>query len=447
MKMRIKLAIVLFVTILLFSLTFSTDAAAGASPEMTLDTKLRYMGDRGGGEVWVTLEGELASKFRERIDTDSYIHQSSGGFGDGTVSGAIGGGTSELSKYVELIEDRLEGEPEDDMPLENYQEIYKGMLIRRTGENQGANLVDTKGLIGSSTDSTSKIELKIEFKTENMVIDNDVLFSDAYVIYYALFGNLSGAGDYVCQDNFEIMIVGFSSYSTPDMAGDGELTHYRHPVGEYILYENSYNILEGRDNDRDTVQYQEFSFIQSPIILLIVALVLGIMTMIFPRYQANKNKKKKKLWLRVLVIVLFIVLVLLFIFGLDGLYIWSLGIIFAIVSAVISVGIYSLGWMKTEDLEDTKPESGADVKTDLHEQGIVFFEAGDYEEAKNRFGKALVKEPENEVIWNDLGYIFMKQERHQEALKCFNRALKIKPSYKAARTNLQQAMAELRKVQ
>ncbi len=445
MNMRIKLFAVLFGTMLLL-LIFSSIVATGTSPDMTLDTKLRYMGDRGGGELEVTLEGELARSFRQRIDNDIYIHQGISGYQDGTISGAISGGSTELSKYMEVIEDRLEGTyKEEEMPLEGYKGFYKGMSVWRKGQNQGVNVVDTEGLVGTTTDSTSKVYIKIELKSENMEVKDNVLLSDAYVIYYAFFGNLSGSGEVICQDNFEMMTVGFASYSSQEMGAGGELTHYRHPVGEYVLYQNSYNVLEGRNNDKDTIQYQEFSFVQSPIILLIIFLILGIMTLAFPRYQANKNKKKKVLWLRVLVIVLFIVLLLFLIFGLDGLFIWSLGIIFAILSAVISAGVYSLGWVKTQDLEDTKSEQGLGTKTGMHEQGMVFYEAGDYEEAKTCFGKALVDEPENEVIWNDLGYIFMKQERYQEALKCFNRALKVKPSYKAARANLQQAIAERRK--
>jgi tetratricopeptide (TPR) repeat protein len=411
------------------------------------------MGDKGGGEIEVTLVGDLASKLRQKIDSDVYVHQGSvSGYLDGKVLGAITGGDTELSKYAETIEDRLEGTSENpnDITPDGYDEFFKGIEVERTGQDQGVNVIDTEGLIGTSTDSTSKLIITIELKSENIDAKKSNLLTDAYVIYYALFGNLSGAGDYECEDYFEMVMIGFGSYSSHDMGAGGTFSHYRHPVGEYVIYESTYNILEGKDNKKDNVQYQEFSFVQSPIILLIVFLILGIITVGIPRYQAHKNKKKKVLWLRVMVILLFLVLLFFFILGFDGLYIWSLGIIFAVVSAVLSTGIYSLGWIKTKPVEEAVEKEKDEYpfeapKTDLHSQGMVFFEAGDYEEAKTCFGKALVEDPDNEVIWNDLGYIFMKQERYKEALKCFNRALKIKPSYKPARTNLRQAMAERRK--
>jgi tetratricopeptide (TPR) repeat protein len=411
------------------------------------------MSGEGGGEIEITLEGDLASKLRQKIDSDVYVHQGGvGGYLDGKVLGEISGGATELSKYAETIEDRLEGTSKNpsDITPDGFNEYFKGVEIERTGQNQGVNVVDTEGLIGSSTDSTSKFTITIEIKSENIDTENTNLLTDAYVIYYAFFGNITDAGNYECEDYFQIMMVGFGSYSEPDMGADGTFSHYRHPVGEYIEYESTYNILEGKDNKKDKVQYQEFSFIQSPIILLIIFLVFGMITVGYPRYLSHKKKKKKVLWFRIMAIVLFLVLLLFFILGFDGLYIWSMGIIFAILSIVLSTGLYSLGWIKTHALDDEVEKEKDEYpfeapKTDLHSQGMVFFEAGDYEEAKNCFGKALVEDPENEIIWNDLGYIFMKQQRYKEALKCFNRSLKINPGYKAARTNLRQAMAERKK--
>jgi tetratricopeptide (TPR) repeat protein len=442
---------ILILLIFIFSIIPPTVTAA-PNPKMFLKTRVSFMGDKGGGEIEVTLEGDLASKLRQKIDSDTFVHQRGiSGYLDGKVLGAITGGDSELSKYAEAIEDRLEGtseDPNDELP-DGYDEYFKGIEIERSGQDQGVNVIDTEGLIGTSTDSTSRLMITIELKSENIDAKNSNLLTDAYVIYYALFGNLSGAGEVECEDYFQIMMVGFGSYSGPDMGAGGTFTHYRHPVGEYVVYESTYNVLEGKDQKDDKVQYQEFSFMQSPIILLIIFLVFGIITVGVPRYQAHKNKKKKVLWFRILAIVLFLVLLLFFILGFDGLYIWLLGIIFAVVSIVLSTGIYSLGWIKTKPADDAGEEKESypfeAPKTDLHSQGMVFFEAGDYEEAKSCFGKALVEDQDNEIIWNDLGYIFMKQERYQEALKCFNRALKIKPSYKAARTNLQQAMVGLRK--
>jgi tetratricopeptide (TPR) repeat protein len=44
--------------------------------------------------------------------------------------------------------------------------------------------------------------------------------------------------------------------------------------------------------------------------------------------------------------------------------------------------------------------------------------------------------PDDAAGANDLGYIFMQQEKYEQAQACFERALRIKPAYQLARNNL-----------
>jgi Flp pilus assembly protein TadD len=80
------------------------------------------------------------------------------------------------------------------------------------------------------------------------------------------------------------------------------------------------------------------------------------------------------------------------------------------------------------------------IRTNL---GTIPFGQGDYARAEKEWLRALADGPNNVFVLNDLGLLRERQHRYDEALDYYWRALRLRPVYTMAHTNLADALAEL----
>jgi len=95
-------------------------------------------------------------------------------------------------------------------------------------------------------------------------------------------------------------------------------------------------------------------------------------------------------------------------------------------------------------------KSKEDIRREKAEKSEPFFNKGDiafnqqkYEEALKEFDKALEIYPESAVAWDGKGRVLEKQGKNEEALKCYDKALEIDPSFALAADNREKALAKL----
>jgi Flp pilus assembly protein TadD/predicted amidohydrolase len=65
-------------------------------------------------------------------------------------------------------------------------------------------------------------------------------------------------------------------------------------------------------------------------------------------------------------------------------------------------------------------------------KGVALGELGKYEEAIKCYDKAIEIKPNDEEAWYNKGVALGKLGKHEEAIRCFDRAIEIKPSYEEA---------------
>jgi len=74
--------------------------------------------------------------------------------------------------------------------------------------------------------------------------------------------------------------------------------------------------------------------------------------------------------------------------------------------------------------------------------GLVDMSLGKYTDALNAFNKATALTVNNAEIWNNKGEALVALGRYQDAVPCFNTALTLNPTYTAAQENLNAAMGK-----
>ena len=67
------------------------------------------------------------------------------------------------------------------------------------------------------------------------------------------------------------------------------------------------------------------------------------------------------------------------------------------------------------------------------EEGVAFYEKGDYRRAITAFDKTIAIDPTMAEVWNNRGLSFIQTEQYQEALQSVNKALTIDPNYENAK--------------
>jgi tetratricopeptide (TPR) repeat protein len=97
---------------------------------------------------------------------------------------------------------------------------------------------------------------------------------------------------------------------------------------------------------------------------------------------------------------------------------------------------------KAFDLRDK-----AEVLTDndWSAKGRAFYMKGEHNEAIRCYNKALEINPQNEIVWSRKGHVLSKLQRSNEAIKCFSKALQINPEDKTVWSNLGHALSDLRR--
>ncbi len=70
--------------------------------------------------------------------------------------------------------------------------------------------------------------------------------------------------------------------------------------------------------------------------------------------------------------------------------------------------------------------------SDLKDKGKNFLENGQYDDALRCFEQAIVMNVNDPDLWNFKAVVLRSMGRHEEAIECFNKSLKIDPRDKNA---------------
>ena len=455
-KIITKLAIICLLITLVF---FPSSSNSSAEPEydMVVESNLRYLFDTGGGEIKITVQGELAKEIRHDIFKDYWLNVTNP---NTTINEAV------KNQYIEAMEDIIEmdissqrsldptpydGEVNNDTEPEyagvEYEGNYKIIKLKRADGGR-VDIKSIEGLVGSKKVDEYEITIKMDIKGP-LLKDTDVILSDGYIILYALWGESNPPVNIKVKETASIVIIGMNSYSNADLSSGSDFTKYRLLMGEFLEYKSEYK-LNGYDikkSDTDTVAADSFNFMQSALMLFIIIIIFSIITKMVANHFVKKLAVNKVLIVRVLGLIFFVILFLIYLLGFDGMMILLMTILFFVINIVMIIGVYQRSWgnltnvtVRHEDFYKAPPKID---KGPWHERGIANAKVGNFEEAVNCFENALESEPENPVIWNDLGFVHRKLGNSLRAIECFNKALELRPEYSTAAENLEKAKAEM----
>ncbi len=435
-----------FMLILFFILSTTNFTASASDPELIIESELRYSLDTGGGDIIITVQGELAQAIREDIFEEFYLNSSN-------LNAAIT--QSIVKEYGEAVEDLLERDINEakrgftDMNTSDagveFNGNYKIIKIDRV------DIKSISGLEGTNRLDSAKFTIKMDIKGP-LLKNSEVTLSDGYIILYALWGEQAENMPLVSievKEKTTLITIGTNSYSEIDLENGGELKHYRLLMGEYIEYDHDYelkgyNISNGK---KDTVRFETFNIVQNSLVLAIMSFLLFIISSVLATFLVKRYRRSKVWHLRILAIILFIALALLYVFGFDGVIIWVSMISFFMVNCILAYGVYAKGWKNLAPIshrhEDFIREPPTIDQGTWHERGVANAKVGNFNEASKCFQNAVDADPKNAVTWNDLGFIHRKLHNYPEAISCFNRALQLRPQYSIALENLQKTAKEI----
>jgi hypothetical protein len=433
----------LIIFIILIILPINTSAAS--EPELIIDSDFRFLYGVGGGKAVITVQGDLAQAVRSDIINEYFPNTSE----EDLLKVNI---TDTFSKeYEESFEDLLELTISEDRliidknPEEagvEYSGVYKLIKIDRV------DIKSLKGLTGTGINDPSKFTIELDFKGPP-VENSEIKLSDGYIILYALRGEDILKEHVNVKETTKFLTVDTSSYSEPKMENGGEITHYRLILGNYLEYENEYE-LSGYDlvtEKTDTIRTDSFNAVHNPLLLFLIIIAFSIIPSMIAKSITQKKMVKKVIHLKILALVFFILLLIIYFIGIDSTILWiSIFLIFAL-NIVLIYGVYIRGWGNLAKVvlhrEDFLKEPPKIEKGPWHERGISNAKVGNFAEAVNCFEMALEAEPENATIWNDLGFVMRKLGNYRQAIDCFTKALEIRPNYPTAKDNLEKAKEEL----
>jgi tetratricopeptide (TPR) repeat protein len=430
-----------------------SNTSAESEPDLIIESEYRFLFNSGGGHITVTVQGDLAKDIRNDIYDDFFLNPE------------VDINEKKEDEYIEAFEDLMELDINLIRQDLNYTSEHDGYdyppeiagidydgKYKFINYDDKENRVDVKtvdGLVGTGKNDTSKFVLKMDV-SKKPIKDDVITFNDANIIIYALFGDEIPLYHIDVKERCNIMTIGTNSYSNYKAREGGEITHYRLLLGEYIEYNNEYE-LEGYnviDDKTDTINFESFNVIENSLVLIVIILIFTIIPSFIARSITQKNNMKKVLLLRVLGLVFFIILIIIYLFGIIGLTVWILTIAFFMVNMVLMHGVYQKGWGNLAQItfkrEDFMKEPPTIEKGPWHERGIANAKVGNFNEAVNCFEMALEAEPDNATIWNDLGFVLRKLGNYRTAIDCFSKALEIRPGYSTAIENLKKANSEMR---
>jgi hypothetical protein len=315
--MRLGALAVLLAMVVLAGLMPSASAAIGAGSRMTVETQTQMLLNQGGGYVNWEISGPAALLVRQNVDQCF-------GNGDGNVTPV------EASAYTNEI----------DLTLENYIFYGSARIIRSSLLNKDIN-TDTAGLIGP-VNSTRAVEIHFTFSANLRVESGLVDFGDQR-IPQAAFRALKGEANQTFEGELEWrhteIVVGMASFSavSPDR---GSFSRFRGPGLEVLWYSLS---VKGQ-NSTDRARFDTFNVVQCPMELFVVVCVFGAFTVYFPRHFMRTRKMLRYRWLHLGAVLMWAAAMAIFLLGADGRFVWLAAPLLAVLSLVLSWGVYSAKW-------------------------------------------------------------------------------------------------------
>lgn len=307
--------------------------APGSDGTSRMKSQLYILGNEGGGYVEWWVEGKIASAIRRLIDSNE---SGFSGNADGTLQGSEKKGASDMGEvhnFIEHLENKV---------LENH--VFRGAIVKR------ADCESTSGFTGSSVNSTKQLYIHITFSAEFNVPKRQVELNGNPFLEWVLVDELldENVSYDVRSDEEHISIVlGFGTIYDP-VINSGSMAKYRVGIGEIITYTSSYSTKTWTDDTRgvarDTARYEGFYWLESPLELVLIVLVLGYVTVSNPKWRMLKEEREKIKWLHYLAIGLVIMCALAYVFNAPGLVVIILSVAVCFAIYVLSKGIYKLGW-------------------------------------------------------------------------------------------------------
>ncbi len=286
----------------------------------------------GGGHFTWKVSGDAAGDFRNAL-IDQYDEPEPQGPPNGILE------SDEVRIYIHQLE----------YYLEHNDLMYNGAKLRAFSLLNQDITTDTKGLIGTSSSSSGDIEIKFYFDAWVPTGSQDISLSDTTIndaIYAPL--NETFHGTYKIEHTG--YMVNIADYSNVKI-NKGSFFLIRTPFGE--IYHYSVTFKAGEETG-DELMYEDFNWIECPLILFIVVAVFGYFTVTMPDRFRRHDVLKIGLLHTIAKVLLLILLVLYFFAGfggffVSGVYLWILGVVFLFMTLVLSKTMY-------ENAERIKPK-------------------------------------------------------------------------------------------
>jgi hypothetical protein len=224
--------------------------------------------------------------------------------------------------------------------LEHNDLMYQGAKLRKFQLLNQDIKTDTKGLIDATASDTGEIEIKFYFDAHVPTGNQDISLSDPTIndaIYAPL--NETFHGTYKIEHTeYMVNIAGYSNIKM----NKGSFFLIRTPFGEIYHYSVTYKA--GKETG-DSLVYEEFSWIECPLILFIVVAIFGYFIVTMPERFRRHDVLKIGLLHTIAKILLLLLLILYFFAGfggffVSGVYLWIMCIAFMFVTLVLSKTMY-----------------------------------------------------------------------------------------------------------
>lgn len=345
--------------------------------------------DIGGGTIHWRITGTDAQILRQlildRLDNatiqDASPNETERGrqrgvIDDYEVGAFVGYANSFLQHYIEgniimQVNESKTTHPFEPFGTERYREgaglYYEGVDITHSSLSNNNIQGDTDGLIGRTIGSTDTIDIYMTIKMDFGPKAAEITMSDPTLVGapfecltkygYNNTTNQRGILDNVVFRGNGVLShttinVGFDSYAYPKVQ-KGSIWMLRTPAGEMFSY--SIEVQSG-GTPKETILHSSFDVLENPQILFIIVVIFGYLSVAFPThfYLVHRNsyprryrmEAQKIKWLHWTGRIFLIILLLFYFIPIIGPLYFSgpimilLGIVFAIVSAVLSKYTY-----------------------------------------------------------------------------------------------------------
>jgi hypothetical protein len=309
----------------------------------------------GGGHVTWRVTGNAAKELRSAILAKYDLPH-----GSEPPNGQLE--LDEVKRYINELERYLEGHEE------GVEHQFHGAKLRSFSLLNQDVATDVKGLIGTSESSNAAIEIRFYFDAWMPTGSTDISFSETVIpdaIYFPVGENYTGTYK-VEHTNYMVSIASYSNVNIDK----GSFFLIRTPFGD--IYHYSATFKAGEDTG-EGITYEEFSWIECPLILFIVVAIFGYFIATMPgrfrRYDVMRNVK-----LHTLAKLFLIILLLLYFFaGIGSFYVggavlWILCVVFLFVSLVVSKVVYEHAERITS--LPPKPEAKEEVEEEAVEEPV-----------------------------------------------------------------------------